>query len=96
MEVNALFVSGKTIKPAARAFADFLLRELRAPQDGSGQGIAVTARHSPQLLIQYLYPTLAENLTVAKHAPPTVRPALEVLNALRRRVRERSEIPDDA
>ena len=29
MEVNALFVSGKTIKPAARAFADFLLRELR-------------------------------------------------------------------
>ena len=30
MEVNALFVSGKTIKPAARAFTDFLLRELRA------------------------------------------------------------------
>ena len=30
MEVNALFVSGKTIKPTARAFADFLLRELRA------------------------------------------------------------------
>jgi hypothetical protein len=30
MEVNALFVNGKTIKPAARAFADFLLRELRA------------------------------------------------------------------
>jgi DNA-binding transcriptional LysR family regulator len=30
MEVNELFVSGKTIKPAARAFADFLLRELRA------------------------------------------------------------------
>jgi DNA-binding transcriptional LysR family regulator len=29
MEVNALFVSGKTIKPAARAFADFLLTELR-------------------------------------------------------------------
>ena len=29
MEVNALFVSGKTIKPAARAFSDFLLRELR-------------------------------------------------------------------
>lgn len=29
MEVNALFVGGKTIKPAARAFADFLLRELR-------------------------------------------------------------------
>ena len=29
MEVNALFVSGKAIKPAARAFADFLLRELR-------------------------------------------------------------------
>jgi DNA-binding transcriptional LysR family regulator len=29
MEVNALFVSRKTIKPAARAFADFLLRELR-------------------------------------------------------------------
>jgi hypothetical protein len=28
--VNALFISGKTIKPAARAFADFLLRELRA------------------------------------------------------------------
>src|SRR3954468_3703996 len=34
MEVNALFVNGKTIKPAARAFADFLLRELRA----AGQG----------------------------------------------------------
>jgi hypothetical protein len=30
MEANALFVSGKTIKPAARAFADLLLRELRA------------------------------------------------------------------
>jgi hypothetical protein len=30
MEVNALFVSGKTIKPAARAFANFLLREIRA------------------------------------------------------------------
>ena len=30
MEVNALFVNGKTIKPAARAFADFLLTELRA------------------------------------------------------------------
>jgi hypothetical protein len=29
-KVNALFVNGKTIKPAARAFADFLLRELRA------------------------------------------------------------------
>ena len=33
-EVNALFVSGKTIKPAARAFTDFLLSELRA----AGQG----------------------------------------------------------
>jgi DNA-binding transcriptional LysR family regulator len=30
MEVNALFVSGKTVKPAARAFTDFLLGELRA------------------------------------------------------------------
>ena len=30
MEVNALFVSGKSIKPAARAFTDFLLREIRA------------------------------------------------------------------
>lgn len=29
MEVNAVFVSGKTIKPAARAFSDFLLGELR-------------------------------------------------------------------
>ncbi|MDQ8727615.1 LysR family transcriptional regulator [Bradyrhizobium sp. LHD-71] len=29
-ELNAVFVSGKTIKPAARAFTDFLLRELRA------------------------------------------------------------------
>jgi len=29
MEVNALFVSGKTIKPAARAFTDFLIGELR-------------------------------------------------------------------
>ena len=28
--------------------------------DGSGQGIAVSARHSPQLLIQYLYPTPAK------------------------------------
>jgi hypothetical protein len=61
MEVNALFANGKTIKPAARAFVDFLLRELRAAEDGSGQGIAVTARHS----------------------------------MLRRRVRERSEIPED-
>jgi hypothetical protein len=34
----------------------------------------VTARHSTQLLIQYLYPTLTENLTLAKHAPATVRP----------------------
>jgi hypothetical protein len=29
MDVNALFANGKTIKPAARAFADFLLRKLR-------------------------------------------------------------------
>ncbi|NGO55920.1 LysR family transcriptional regulator [Allomesorhizobium camelthorni] len=29
MEVNALFVSGKTVKPAARAFTDFLAREFR-------------------------------------------------------------------
>lgn len=29
MEVNALFVSGRTIKPAARAFTDFLIGELR-------------------------------------------------------------------
>ena len=35
MEVNALFANGKTIKPAARAFTDFLLRELRAAEDGS-------------------------------------------------------------
>jgi DNA-binding transcriptional LysR family regulator len=61
--------------------------------NGSGQGIAVTARHSPQLLIQYLYPTLAENLTLAKHAPRPSALALEVLHALRRHVRERSEMP---
>ncbi|MBZ9894590.1 MULTISPECIES: LysR family transcriptional regulator [unclassified Mesorhizobium] len=30
MEVNALFVSGKAVKPAARVFTDFLLKELRA------------------------------------------------------------------
>ncbi|TXH32320.1 MAG: LysR family transcriptional regulator [Rhodospirillaceae bacterium] len=30
MEINALFVNGKAIKPAARAFTDFLLGELRA------------------------------------------------------------------
>ena len=30
MEVNAPFVSEQTIKPAARAFADFLLRERSA------------------------------------------------------------------
>ena len=30
LEVNALSVGGKTIKPAARAFTDFLLQELRA------------------------------------------------------------------
>jgi hypothetical protein len=64
--------------------------------NGSGQCIAVTARHSPQLLIQYLYPTLAENLTLAKHVPRPSALALEVLHALRRRVRERSEMPDDA
>jgi DNA-binding transcriptional LysR family regulator len=29
MEVNALFVTGKMIKPAARAFTDFLIGELR-------------------------------------------------------------------
>lgn len=29
MEVNALFVSGKAIKPAARAFTDFLIEEFR-------------------------------------------------------------------
>jgi DNA-binding transcriptional LysR family regulator len=29
MEVNAVFIGGKIIKPAARAFTDFLLRELR-------------------------------------------------------------------
>jgi DNA-binding transcriptional LysR family regulator len=27
MEINALFVSGKSIKPAAWAFVDFLIRE---------------------------------------------------------------------
>lgn len=32
MKVNALFVRGKTIKPAARAFADFLVREIRPPR----------------------------------------------------------------
>jgi DNA-binding transcriptional LysR family regulator len=42
MEVNALFVSGKTIKPAARAFVDFLLRELRAAQHGPDQHVAAT------------------------------------------------------
>ena len=51
MEVNAPFANGNTIKPAARAFADFLLRELRAAEDGSRHGIAVTARRSTQLLI---------------------------------------------
>ncbi|UPJ48550.1 LysR family transcriptional regulator [Bradyrhizobium sp. 200] len=30
MELNALFVNGKSVKPAARALADFLLKELRA------------------------------------------------------------------
>jgi DNA-binding transcriptional LysR family regulator len=30
LEVNALFVSGKTVKPGARALADFLFGELRA------------------------------------------------------------------
>jgi hypothetical protein len=69
-------------------------QELRAAEDGSGQGIAATARYSPQLLIQYLYPTLAENLTLAKHATPPAL-ALEVLHALGRRVRERSEIFED-
>lgn len=34
------------------------------------------------------------NLTLAKHAPPTVRPRAGVLHALRCRVRERSEIPE--
>ncbi|MBB4427801.1 hypothetical protein GGD66_006384 [Bradyrhizobium sp. CIR48] len=29
MKINALFVNGKIIKPAARAFTDFLIRELR-------------------------------------------------------------------
>ena len=29
MEVNALFVAGKIIKPAARAFTDFLIGEAR-------------------------------------------------------------------
>ena len=29
MEVNALFVAGRIIKPAARAFTDFLIGELR-------------------------------------------------------------------
>jgi DNA-binding transcriptional LysR family regulator len=29
MEVNAVFVSGKTINPAARAFTDFLVEEFR-------------------------------------------------------------------
>jgi hypothetical protein len=62
----------------------------------SGQGIAVTAGHSPQLLIRYLYPTRAENLTLAKHHPRPSALALEVLQALRRRMREGSEIPDDA
>jgi DNA-binding transcriptional LysR family regulator len=37
MELNALFVSGKIIKPSARAFTDFLHRELRAVSDGADQ-----------------------------------------------------------
>jgi DNA-binding transcriptional LysR family regulator len=32
MEVNARFVGGKSIKPAARAFPDFLFRQLRSPR----------------------------------------------------------------
>lgn len=31
IEVSALFVNGKTVKPAARAFTDFLVGELRHP-----------------------------------------------------------------
>jgi hypothetical protein len=55
MEVNALFVSGNTIKSAARALPTFsasyaLLRTT------PGQHIVVTARYSRQVLIQYLYP----------------------------------------
>jgi hypothetical protein len=30
VEIQALFVNGKSIKPAARAFTDFLAREFRA------------------------------------------------------------------
>jgi DNA-binding transcriptional LysR family regulator len=29
MEVNALFMAGRIVKPAARAFTDFLIGELR-------------------------------------------------------------------
>lgn len=35
MEVNALFIGGKTTKPAARAFADFLARGLGPPRGAS-------------------------------------------------------------
>ncbi|MEY9161533.1 LysR family transcriptional regulator [Bradyrhizobium japonicum] len=35
--VNALIVSGKTVRPAARAFADFLVRELRPPRRALAQ-----------------------------------------------------------
>jgi DNA-binding transcriptional LysR family regulator len=50
MELNALFVSGKTIKPAARAFTDFLFKELRsAQQDSSHTRLSETVQHSPSL-----------------------------------------------
>jgi DNA-binding transcriptional LysR family regulator len=38
MEVNALFVSGRTIKPAARAFTDFLQRALQSSAARSARG----------------------------------------------------------
>jgi DNA-binding transcriptional LysR family regulator len=37
MEVNALFAGGKTVKPAARAFADFLADEFRAPSEATAE-----------------------------------------------------------
>ncbi len=64
-------------------------------KDDSGQHVAVTARHSRQLLIQYLYPSLGQANASKTRIPNHPPLALCDLHAFRCRVRERSETPED-
>ena len=71
--VNALFVSGNTIKPTARAFAG-LLSELRATLDNSAPAHRRDSAAFPAVIDTIPSPHPCRKLRLAKHATPTVRP----------------------